>query len=388
MADGPIDGALILKLFTYRQDDNHALITKNSTLESHCPLDNGRHDAVSSTTAACSTGTLRGLPIELVYEVFEQLDLRGLTCLRSTSQGFRALVDAMPQYIDLFTHAPVLLRAMLSTTLASHYTVSQLHDVLCDPRCSLCGDYGAYLLLVSCTRRCSICCPNASTLPMHDVHLTELVKDYRSTTRHRLPVEVFPSGGYEKERRGLLRLIEQETRRRLFANRGQYWPERNDEMTLRYLLNEFERMHTMCQRARALGEGIISSKLGNYNSANPIGVPKNLAWIRQSYRFIAVIRLPYLNRRTGIAEWGYSCKGCRSGNGEGEVGDAHSYQERRAYTAKDYLVHFEGCKSSQEIWNAVLKTSQAAKPMEDRIETLTIQVYADDGLPRWTFAGH
>ena len=389
MADDPMDGALKLKLFTYYQEDKHALITKPTNLESHCPLDNGRHEVAISTTADCSIGTLCGLPTELVYGVFEQLDLRSLTCLRSTSQGFRLLVDAMPQYNDIFTHAPVLLRAMLSTTIASYYTVPQLHHVLCDPRCSLCHDYGAYFLLVSCTRRCVTCCPMATTLPMHDVNLIELVKDYRSTARHRLPVEVFPSGGYEKERKGLLKLIKQQnTTKRLSVNRAQQILEKNEEMTLRYLSNEFERMHNMCLRARALGEGIVNFNLKTYNSANPIGVSKNLAWIRQSYRFIAVIRLPYLNRNTGVAEWGYSCKGCRVGRRDDELINENLYQaERRAYTANDCLLHFEVCQPSQEIWDAVVEARQAAKPLADRIETLTIQENADN-LPRWTFADH
>jgi hypothetical protein len=127
-------------------------------LEYGCPLDNGRVDGpnVASRTAASSIGTLKVPPLELLHGILlDELDLTSLTTLRSVSRGLRDVVDLLPQYHAIITHAPNGLRAAISLEVADSFSCRKLYTALCSSSCIGCGEFGAYLL--TCSRVCYLC---------------------------------------------------------------------------------------------------------------------------------------------------------------------------------------------------------------------------------------
>ena len=62
------------------------------------------------------------------------------------------------------------------------------------------------------------------------------------------------------------------------------------------------------------------------------------------YRFMAMIRLPFLDRRTGKLDWGVSCQACRLGPRDKR---RVYYNWNTVYSAAGYLEHFQKCEVSQ-----------------------------------------
>jgi hypothetical protein len=149
-------------------------ILEPELLEDGCPLDNGRHDdpEVTSRTAVSSIGLLNLLPLELLHGILlDELDLAALTTLRSVSRGLRLVVDSLPQYHSIVTHAPNSLRAAISLEIASSVSCRKLYTELCSDVCRGCGKFGAYLYLLTCSRVCYICfTEDTKFMPMTKQH--------------------------------------------------------------------------------------------------------------------------------------------------------------------------------------------------------------------------
>lgn len=125
-------------------------------LERGCLLDNGRHSKEFKNPVS-SSGYLGALPVELLHIIFIDLDIASLTALRRVDQRTRLAVDSQPEYNNIFTHAPNLLRAVLTFDVGGSVSCRQLHMVLCSRKCAACGRYGEFLFLLTFERACSVC---------------------------------------------------------------------------------------------------------------------------------------------------------------------------------------------------------------------------------------
>jgi hypothetical protein len=135
-------------------------ILEPELLEDGCPLDNGRHDNpnVASRTAASSIGALNVLPLELLHGILlDELDLTSLMTLRSVSRGLREVIDLLPQYHSIITHPPNSLRAAIGLEAADSFSCRKLYTALCSSLCIGCGEFDAYLDLLTCSRVCYLC---------------------------------------------------------------------------------------------------------------------------------------------------------------------------------------------------------------------------------------
>jgi hypothetical protein len=68
------------------------------------------------------------------------------------------------------------------------------------------------------------------------------------------------------------------------------------------------------------------------------------------YRFMCVLRFPWLDRSRGKIEWGLNCTGCRD--------KFHDRTDRKLdwrwlYTTSGYVEHFGQCRKSIEILEAI-----------------------------------
>ena len=122
-------------------------------LSTRCPLDNGK----VTRPAQFDLGILDRLPTELLHAILTGLDMRTLTDFRRVNLRALAVLDGVPEYRTIITHAPDLLRGVLSIQTAQWVTCKKLFSTLCNAQCEACGDFGGYIYILTCNRVCFLC---------------------------------------------------------------------------------------------------------------------------------------------------------------------------------------------------------------------------------------
>ncbi|KAL7943429.1 hypothetical protein V8C42DRAFT_106875 [Trichoderma barbatum] len=134
-----------LRLNDHNLDDNLPSFQPQPEKDGFCP---------QSTT---NIGALDALPPELIQKILSQLDLRTLADFRLVNRRARELVNFVPEYNAITTHAHNALRGILSIKTGRWITCNTLYERLCTPKCEQCGDFGGYLYLITCKRVCFLC---------------------------------------------------------------------------------------------------------------------------------------------------------------------------------------------------------------------------------------
>lgn len=165
-ADGKLEDVF------YARTDLRHICLEPETLARSCPLDS-THDTAGDPNESelRSMGILDILPLEILTMILLDLDIQTLTVLRRVSQKSRLAVDTIPQYQYIRTHGPELLRATLSLEISRSTTLLELYVALTTASCFLCGDFGAFVYMLSCRRVCFLCLTQRpELLPMIPSH--------------------------------------------------------------------------------------------------------------------------------------------------------------------------------------------------------------------------
>lgn len=109
-------------------------------------------------------GVLAILPVELLHELLEKLDLHSVARFSRVSIQARTAAQSLPGYRDLLSHAPHALEALGQTRMVRHHTASQLIAAFRTEQCTICSAFGPYLLLPTCERVCWPCLRRNRTL--------------------------------------------------------------------------------------------------------------------------------------------------------------------------------------------------------------------------------
>lgn len=104
-----------------------------------------------------SFGKLDRLPLELLHQVLEYLDVQSIARINRVSVRGRSVVLSLPAYTDLIKHAAETLALLNEVRLLSLHSVADLHAALRSERCANCPEYGAYFFLLDCDRCCWEC---------------------------------------------------------------------------------------------------------------------------------------------------------------------------------------------------------------------------------------
>ncbi|KAM0427207.1 hypothetical protein ACHAPT_007635 [Fusarium lateritium] len=104
-----------------------------------------------------SVGLLDHLPTELLHQTITQLDIRSLINFRLSNRRTAELVDSLPQFRAISTHAQNALRGILAIDTGRWITCATLYEKLCTSKCDFCGAHGGYLYLITCKRACFRC---------------------------------------------------------------------------------------------------------------------------------------------------------------------------------------------------------------------------------------
>lgn len=250
-------------------------------------------------------GTLTRLPFELLSQIILSLDLTSALRLSHTSRTAREILASVRAIRLLRTHALECVCVLLRSGLAAHTAVATLHGALTTtatttgPACALCGAFGAFLFMPTATRCCLACL--ASAPDMRVGYLAKLA-DAAGVSENELA-----------ERVPVLRTLP---------------ARRRSVVTVRHALGSVLR-----------GEGgKVEAAVGRW--------PDSL-----TLRLQAATALPWVDRVTGEAEPGVSCKGCQLAL-EGDYSEENLARRDRYYSREGFVRHVGECGPAAKLWEA------------------------------------
>ena len=303
---------------------------KDNTLDQNdlayrCPLDNGRH----TTNPEADLGELALLPPELLHRLLRQLDIQSLTDLRRVNQQAMILVDSVPEYRVIVTHAPNALRGMLCLGSARSNSCYDLYQKLCTAECDTCGDFGGYLYLITCRRVCFTCLSDeVSYLPLRKA---DVIRDCGIESKHlgSIPHVRSRPGRYSpnsKIYRKSVTLYDRDASYRaaisIYGTEGNVKGAIARKIDERF--NDFHAKQSTYESGGRLGRKPRrprTEEVWDATSGNP-------------HRFLAVVGAPHYDVHTRRATDGFYCRGCR----DEHVGpDLHW---RRRFTIETFERHW------------------------------------------------
>lgn len=307
----------IIRVASFHQADyDRAVIRKN-------PDDYNRlRESLNQPNRAPTTGlgSLDTLHLELLYEVFDLLDMRTLFRFRQVNLCALEFVTSTRVYQVIMNHALEAFCVCLQTQIAPWYTLRDLFKVLCTRDCVLCGAFGGFIFLPTFTRCCLSCVDKAPQL--RALHLASALKTHIHSTATRVQRSVpvlrampgkYSMGGVFRKKRALI-LAEVDVMRSPGA-RGQQCQSPHENLQVRLL------------------------------------------------RCMATTALPYFNKERGDSENGISCLGCQipvaremarmvySASGSPDDGELLRILPRdRVYSRDGFMEHFQECLEAQAAW--------------------------------------
>lgn len=112
-------------------------------------------------TSSAGLGSLDRLPLELLHDTLLRLDVYSLFKFRQTNRRSREAVDSLKQYQMIVLHGLNLFCALLRTRLAVGISLLDFYIALCLKSCSLCGEFGGFMSLLTWKRCCFKCLKEA-----------------------------------------------------------------------------------------------------------------------------------------------------------------------------------------------------------------------------------
>ncbi|KAI0183826.1 hypothetical protein EV127DRAFT_376107 [Xylaria flabelliformis] len=291
----------------------------------------GVWDGMTYTFSRPSNATLGPdigrLPMDILYTILENIDIRSLITFRQLNLEARHIVDSIPhgKYRRVIEHAYILLRALFLTQseLAAKISLVDLDTALCTAACAICGEFSGFISIPTWKRCCFSCLQRAPELRMQS--LAGARKDF----------------GLTKSQLDQLSLFQ--------ALPGTY--------TLKdppLKLKRYE--HTIVSIHQA---AIISGR-------PPHPVPPWKQYFNENY--MASCPLPFYDRRgdSHVVESGLSCLGCyyaRSQNKNVATIEKDVTAEK-LYTTDGFLRHFRRCEQAQRLWEMIEAGKELPKALQ------------------------
>ncbi|KAL2133610.1 hypothetical protein VTI74DRAFT_2048 [Chaetomium olivicolor] len=246
------------------------------------------------STPTASLGFLDRLPVEVVCQIIRCFDVASLLRFRQANRRARQLMTTLPEYRVVTEYAMDSVLALYKTSIASHFTLTDILAALGTENCPLCGQFGGFVFLLA-FRRCCFACLGAPELAVYQA---------RTITNKRLqnvPVLRSIPGRY-----GLVETI--------VENRS--W--------------------------------LTTKKPSNASRS---------AWFH-GYLSATALPYADLHSRAPRVQRGLCCNGCQISAGKDRWmhGDLEGYGIRhlrnRVYSRDGYLEHFRWCREAQALWKA------------------------------------
>jgi len=257
-------------------------------------------------------GTLNQLPLEILHEICRYLDFNSLFQFQQINRRSRQIVGALRLYRPLVEYGQDFFRILMKSRVAEQTSTSELFNAFCSERCAVCGLFGDFIFLLSCTRCCVDCLNQAPHFQA--VALSAAAKEFRTTPeslRKKVPSLCTIPG--------------------LYTIGKVPWKKRIDIVAVSHLQ---QLQPSKGQEVRAI-------------QGKPI------------HSFLAAAALPYFDDLTKSHHQGLSCKGCQIAVELGLVtlrGNGTGWKARdRVYSYDGFLQHFQWCAQAQDIWRSSLE---------------------------------
>ncbi|KAI0506803.1 hypothetical protein F5B22DRAFT_437936 [Xylaria bambusicola] len=264
-------------------------------------------------TSNVGLGSLDRLPLELLYDTLFRLDMHSLFKFRQTNLRSRQTVDSLKQYQLVVSYGLNLLCALLRTRLAIGISLLDFYNVLCTKACTLCGEFGGFISLLTWKRCCFKCLKEA---PETQVYTLTAVRKQFHLTRVELD-----------------QLRSFRTLPGIYSMKESVYKSRIAIVSVHQAILICRRQpHTRAQ-------------------AQPASSERN-----KKFNFMGSCALPYYDKLTGKVEHGMSCAGCQLALEKdiiGTRGEKWAFEARDKVYARDgFLEHFRWCEQAQLLWRS------------------------------------
>ncbi|EEU47067.1 uncharacterized protein NECHADRAFT_35215 [Fusarium vanettenii 77-13-4] len=292
------------------------------------------------TSPTSGLGVLDSLPVELLWIILRNLDLLSFFRFRHINRRARALATAVLEYRAVVRHGLEGLRGVLRGGLGQAFTIRDLYIPLVSEKCTLCGEFGGFLFLVTATRCCFACIKSSPDLRVISPStLSRLAKISPKRLHQAL-------GSGLRTVSGIYSMEEKLVRRPTFLVASQ----------------------PAIARLQLLG-------LLNQNTIGALS-----KWNEhENQRFMASTAFPWYDPYSGKVESGVCCKGCQVKEENLLVG---SDERDHVFSRSGYLSHFESCTEAQKLWD---QSEGGARPVQEPEFTRRCGHFSLldlDGLPR------
>jgi hypothetical protein len=312
--------------FPHLRINDHNLDEKLPIASSKCCQDRCRSPFIYDL------GVLDTLPIELLDEVLCQLDLRTLADFRRVNRRAIELVNALPSYKAIITHIPNALTGILGIRTGRWITCRTLFKKLCTPICEVCGDFGGYLYLITCKRACFLCFTQKKAylpLPPRAVCREFGLKSGTATNlTHMLVVPGTYAPNMKKANQTLLIDYQSALYAGVLLHGSVNAMNKHVSRTKAKDMEAYEKRLEASSRSGARVRRPYNSDPVDLNSANPL-------------RYVAIVRVPWLDRPAQEIEWGFHCSGC-------ENSSRLPLHYRRQFTTVSFDEHLRQCGRIQD----------------------------------------
>ncbi|KAF5026925.1 hypothetical protein F66182_955 [Fusarium sp. NRRL 66182] len=264
-------------------------------------------------TSNAGLGSLDRLPPELLHDTLFRLDMHSLFKFRQSNLRSRQTVDSLKQYQMVVLYGLNLFCALLRTRLAIGISLHDFYNALCTKSCSLCGEFGGFIFLLTWTRCCFECLGEAPETQVQS--LAAVQKQFHLTKAELGQLTCF------KTLPGIYSMDESVHKSRITI------------VSLHRAISTFRRQPQALARAQS------SSSERN-----------------KKFGFMASCALPYYDKRSGKVEHGVSCAGCQLALEKdiiGTRGEKWASEARdKVYAQSGFLEHFRWCEQAQLLWGS------------------------------------
>lgn len=337
------ENKLKVQLLTYRRP-----LPKRSIIEYRPRTQAVRQADLPQQIRASSMGQFDTLPVEITHSILSLLDIQSLENMMSINSHCEASVKSLPAYTDMIVHASGTVEALISTGLIGKFSVGRLHAALRTDRCEGCAEFGAFLFLPTCSRRCYSCLCNDRRLRVTSVSGAKALFGLTKGDLQQLSILGSTPQMYSREaqpsQRRLCFVSVEEARALGIARFG-------DEDGIKDFVEAtheaksvvFEQQLELWKEA---GDGQVKKPHR----------PRSL-WLNTRFPWgIASSRIPFFNVGDQSVQWGVSCRGCA----EDEENSQDNYDQKKAmglfarkdryFGVQEFLDHYEECDAAKRVW--------------------------------------
>lgn len=143
--------------------------------------------------SSADLGDFRCFPSEIMLQVCASLDIASLLAFSRVNRRAGQIARSLRDYSPVITHALIAIHALLRTGVASHFTISQLREVLHEENCSICGWFGGFLFLPTLRRCCYRCINSSKELSVVPMETLEKWSEAYSIRPRELPIPILLS---------------------------------------------------------------------------------------------------------------------------------------------------------------------------------------------------